>query len=170
MSERDIVRDAEAPPVRGKLHESMSVFLGRWESTGESYGAPDQDATDPRSRPEAWTATHTCAWHTGEFFLIDDERAVVGGKTFDTHGVMGVDAATGRLFVQSFENHGFERRYDVTFEGRVWTYSGEHERARIEFSQDGRMQTIAWEWKPKDMWLPLCDRVARRAILEEVRA
>ena len=38
------------------------------------------------------------------------------------------------------------------------------ERARIEFSADGRSQTIAWEWRPQDSWLPLCDRVAVREI------
>jgi hypothetical protein len=44
----------------------------------------------------------------------------------------------------------------------VWTFTGATERARIEFSPDGRTQTIVWEWRPKDRWMPLCDRVARR--------
>jgi hypothetical protein len=39
---------------------------------------------------------------------------------------------------------------------------GETERARIEFSEDGRQQMITWEWRPRDQWLPLCDRVAVR--------
>jgi hypothetical protein len=54
------------------------------------------------------------------------------------------------------------RHYDLTVDGRVWTITGKMERARIEFSGDGRSQTITWEWRPKDRWLPLCDRVARR--------
>jgi hypothetical protein len=68
----------------------------------------------------------------------------------------------GRYFARTFENHGFYRRYDVTVDGNVWTFSGETERARIEFSDDGRRQTITWEWRPKDLWLPLCDRVATK--------
>jgi hypothetical protein len=32
----------------------------------------------------------------------------------------------------------------VTVDGNVWTFSGETERARIEFSDDGRRQTITW--------------------------
>jgi hypothetical protein len=50
----------------------------------------------------------------------------------------------------------------MTVAGRVWTITGATERARIEFSADGRTQTLTWEWRPKDRWLPLCDRVAVR--------
>jgi hypothetical protein len=75
---------------------------------------------------------------------------------------MGVDARTGCAFVHSFENHGFERRYALAVDCRLWTLSGTTERAHIEFSADGRTQNIHWEWHPEDRWLPLCDRVAVR--------
>jgi hypothetical protein len=75
---------------------------------------------------------------------------------------MGADAKTGRYFVRSFENHGFYRHYDLAVQGQVWTLSGDFERARIEFSADRRTQTIAWEWRPGERWLPLCDRIAVR--------
>jgi hypothetical protein len=75
---------------------------------------------------------------------------------------MGWNDATGRYFVRAFENRGFCRHYDTTVDGRVWTLIGNTEGARIEFSNDGARQTIAWEWRPKDVWLPLCDRVATK--------
>ncbi len=87
---------------------------------------------------------------------------MIGGKPFETLGVMGVDAKTGHHFARTLENLGFYRHYDVLADRRVWSFSGARERAQIEFSEDGRTQTIAWEWRPKDRWLPLCDRVARR--------
>ena len=121
-------------------------------------------ATPRRSQERAGTvAEHSCRqWHTGEVFLIQDERAFVGGKPFDTLTLLGIDARSGQYFVRSFENHGFYRNYDLAVVGRIWSLAGASERARIEFSADGRTQTIAWEWKPRDCWLPLCDRVARR--------
>lgn len=76
--------------------------------------------------------------------------------------MLGVDPKTQRYFARSIENHGFYRHYDVANDGRIWTFSGELERARIAVSSDGRTQTITWEWKPHGTWLPLCDRVARR--------
>lgn len=109
-----------------------------------------------------WTSTHSARWHTGEFYLIRDERARPGGEVFDTIGIMGVDTGIGKYFAHSFENHGFERRYEVTVNDRTWTLTGEHERAQIVFSDDDRMQTIVWEWKVEGKWLPLCDRAATR--------
>ena len=87
---------------------------------------------------------------------------MIGASPFNTLSVMGVDATTSGYFARSFENHGFYRHYNVAVDGRVWTIDGETERARIEFSADGRTQTITWEWHPKDRWLPLCDQVAHR--------
>ena len=154
--------DNETPPTHGVQHDALAVFLGRWRSEGKSYGSPNQPDDDPKSAPEPWIGTCTGTWHSGEFFLIQDERVMIGANPFDTLSVMGVDAKTGRYFARSFENHGFYRHYDVAVDGRVWTVAGETERARIEFSADERTKTITWEWHPKDRWLPLCDQVAHR--------
>lgn len=158
MSERDEAA-ARTPGVRP---DALAAFLGRWRAEGDAYGGPAQSADAPKSASVPWTSTHSGTWHTGEFFLIQDERATVGGMAFDTLSVLGVEADGTRYFVRSFENHGFQRHYALTVDGRVWTLTGDTERARIEFSADGRTQTIAWEWKPRDRWLPLCDRVAHR--------
>lgn len=154
--------DAELPPVRGAKHEALSVFLGEWKADGTSYGGTEQPEADPKRNGVPWISTHTGRWLTGEFFLIQDEKARPGGEVFDTLSVMGVNSQTGEYFARSFENHGFYRHYDVSVDGSVWTLTGEHERARIEFSQNNRKQMIVWEWKPKDKWLPLCDRIAIR--------
>lgn len=158
----------QTAPTRGDQHEALSVFLGRWRAKGKSYGSPNQLADDPKSVAEQWTSTHTGKWHTGEFFLVQDEQAMTGASPFDTLSVMGVDATTGRYFARCFENHGFFRHYDVSVDGLVWTLTGERERARIDFSPDGQSQTITWEWRPKDRWLSLCDRIARRSMSQEV--
>lgn len=152
----------EVTPARGEQHNALAVFLGQWKAEGHAYGGSSQSVGDPKGAPQPWTSTHTGAWHTGAFFLVQDERAMVGGAPFDTLSVMGVDADTGRYFARSFENHGFYRHYDVRVNGRVWNLTGATERARIEFSEDGMTQTIIWEWRPTDRWLPLCDRVAHR--------
>jgi hypothetical protein len=158
------VGDAEVPPSRGTKHEALAAFLGRWRAEGLTYGGPKQSKDNPKGATDTWRSTHTGKWHTGSFFLIQDERALIGAdqQTFDTLTVMGVDSQTGQYFARSFENHGFYRHYVVSKNDNVWTLDGEHERARIAFSDDGNTQTITWEWKPRGEWLPLCDRVAVR--------
>lgn len=73
---------------------------------------------------------------------------------------MGWDAEAGRYFARTIENHGFARDYTMAVDGRIWTLSGERERATYRFSEDGRTQHISWEWKPGQEWLPLHDRNA----------
>jgi hypothetical protein len=153
---------AEVPPKRGSAHDALSVFLGHWQAQGTSYGGSNQSDTDPKGNGVPWTSTHVGRWHTGEFFLIQDEKARPGGTVFDTLSVMGVDSEKGGYFSRAFENHGFYRHYDVTVDGKVWKLSGDTERATITFSSDNRTQTIVWEWKRNGKWLPLCDRVAVR--------
>jgi hypothetical protein len=111
--------DSDGPPRRGAEHEALAPFLGRWQAEGVSFGRADQAREDPRARADEWRSTHTAAWHTGEFFLVQDERATVGGHPFDTLSIIGVDVETGRYFARCFENHGFYRRYDVAADGAV---------------------------------------------------
>jgi hypothetical protein len=151
----------QATPQRGPQHEALSVFLGKWKAAGKSFGGPNQDARNPRANPTQWTSTHEARWHSGAFFLVQDERAQVGGP-FDTLSILGWDDGKRRYFAHTFENHGYYRHYEVTVEGKVWHIRGETERARIEFREDDTQQNIAWEWRPDDEWLPLCDRVATK--------
>jgi hypothetical protein len=70
--------EREIAPVRGDKHQALAVFVGQWSAEGESYGSPNQPPEDPKSTAAPWTSSHTGKWHTGEFFVIQDERAVVG--------------------------------------------------------------------------------------------
>jgi hypothetical protein len=145
-------------PAHGPEHERLGVFVGTWHAEGLSYGR-DQDRNDPRAHAEPWVSDEITAWHAGKFFIIQDEDAKTGPASLVTHAVLGYDPATGAYVAHTFENHGFSRQYAVRVDGRIWTFSGDTERARIEFSEDGQKQSVRWEWRPVDQtWLPLCDR------------
>ena len=150
-----------APQAGGPSHQALAVFLGAWRAEGTSFGGTDQSGPDPRANGIPWVSTHAARWHTGEFFLIQDERARLAGMPFDTISIMGVEPGGG-YFARTFENHGFYRHYALAVTDRTWMLTGETERARTTFSLDGAIQTIAWEWLRDGKWLPLCDRVASR--------
>jgi hypothetical protein len=152
---------AKPAPTRTAKHDALEVFAGTWKAEGTAYGDPEATG-DPKAHQAPWVSTHDADWHTGAYFMVQDERAKVGGETFDTLSVMGVDAETGDYFARTFENHGFYRDYAVSRDGDVWTIRGDTERARIEFIDGGRTQVIAWEWRPEKEWVALCDRTARR--------
>jgi hypothetical protein len=152
----------ETNPVRGSAHDALDVFLGEWRAVGMSFGGTDQTGPDPKANGERWESTHTTHWHTGKFFMIQDERALIAGKTFDTLSILGLEAGSQSYFARTFENHGFYRRYRLSVNGQTWLLTGETERARTIFDASGNTQTITWEWLRNGKWLPLCDRVATR--------
>ncbi len=155
-------KHSEATPVLTNAHKALSIFLGCWRAEGLSFGGTDQSGADPKANGVPWVSTHTARWHTGDFFLIQDERALVNGAIFDTLSVLGVETDNAKYFARTFENHGFYRHYDLSVDHRTWVLKGKTERALTVFSADGQTQTISWEWLQNGKWLPLCDRIASR--------
>ena len=155
-------KNSETPLVRNRAHDRLSAFLGDWRAEGMSFGGTDQSGADPKANGVPWVSTHTARWHTGDFFLVQDERAQIDGKPFDTLSVLGVEAGDKGCFARTFENHGFYRHYSLSVDDRTWLLEGETERARTVFDAKGDTQTITWEWLRDGKWLPLCDRVATR--------
>ncbi len=155
----------KAAPVRGTAHDALSAFLGEWRAEGMSFGGTDQSGSDPKANGVLWVSTHSARWHTGDFFLIQDERAQIDGKAFDTLSIMGVEPGGKSHFARSFENQGFYRHYALSVDGRTWLLEGATERARTVFDAECNTQTITWEWLRQGKWQPLCDRVATRVEL-----
>lgn len=146
---------------RDQRIEALKVFAGRWTAKGTSFGRTDQSGDDPKANGQPWFSTHDGYWHTGKFFLIQDEKADIAGDRFDTLSVMGI-GEDGDYFARSFENHGFYRHYRVERDRDTWTLSGETERATITFRDGGKTQLLTWEWKKNGTWIPLCERTATR--------
>jgi hypothetical protein len=147
---------------RGAAHARLSVFIGRWHVEGKSY-AVGQTKDHPRSAVEKWLSDETYAWLPGEFFVIHTWDAKTGASPFKGTEIIHHDACTGYYVTRSYENHGFIRDDVTSVDCNTWSFSGDTERAHVEFTDSGKTQKIAWEWrKPGEEWLPLCDRVASR--------
>ena len=140
-------------------HEALKVFLGDWHAQGTSYGGDAQSVDNPHAGATPWNSIHSARWHSGHYFIVQDERA---NGPFHTLSHLGWDDEAARYFARLIENHGFARDYTMTVEDHTWTFTGEQERATHMFSEQGRTQVVAWEWKNGDDWLPLCDRIAYR--------
>lgn len=132
-------------------HDALGVFIGDWSAEGTAYGADQQGAP--------WRSVHSARWHSGGYFVVQDEHA---NGPFDTMSFLGWDPDRETYFLWSIENHGFSREYLLSVDGDVWTLTGEHERATITFTDGGRTQTHHWEFDPEGEWITLCDRVASR--------
>jgi hypothetical protein len=157
-----VPKAAPVPPLRTALHDALEVFVGQWRGEGHWFGGPQQSDAQPRAGAQPWKSTHSARWHEGRFFVVQDEKAHGGGQPRDTLAVMGVDPRSGNLFAQCFDSRGVASRYEIAVDGTHWQFTGERERTTIEFSADGRTQRIESQWRPRERWLPLCDRTAVR--------
>ncbi len=140
---------------RGVEQDHLGVFLGRWHAVGVSFNA--------LGSKERWVSDEEVEWLPGEFFVVQRWDAMTGPNVFKGISIIGYDAETGNYVTRSFENHGFFREYVTRVDGNLWTFTGDTERARVEFADDGDTQRIVWEQRPEgETWLPLCDRKAVR--------
>ena len=88
---------------------------------------------------------------------------MIGTNELKGTGVIDWDPQSEAYATRTYENHGFINDYVTRLEGDTWTFTTDSNRGRIEFTDSGNTQKIAWEWrKPGEDWLPLCDRVAQR--------
>ena len=128
------------PAKPGLAHEKLNVFIGKWHAEGESY-AVGQTKKDPRGAVEKWVSDETYEWLPGKFFVMQQWDAKTGQNPFMGTVIINRDADTGKYTTRSYENHGFIRDYVTTVDGDTWTFDGDTERARIEFT-DGALVRI----------------------------
>jgi hypothetical protein len=143
-------------------HERLDVFIGKWRAEGDSF-AVGQTIEKPRGTTEKWLSNETYEWLPGQFFIMQRWDAMTGANLFQGIAIVNWDNSNQHYVTRSYENHGFVRDYVTHVDGKIWTFIGDTERARVEFTNGNNTQNIAWEWrKPGEDWLPLCDRVAKR--------
>lgn len=140
---------------RGSQHDALAVFVGEWRAEGTSYA-------EPGGAGAPWAGEHIARWHADKYFVVQDERARVGGEILDTLSVLGVYPDTSAYLARTFEAHGVQRNYVITRQDATWRFWADEIRASIVFSDDNRKQTILWEQMRDGEWLPLCERVAVR--------
>jgi hypothetical protein len=149
-------------PKRAAPHERLQIFIGRWRAEGTSYAA-GQTKQKPRGTTEKWLSDETFEWLPGQFFIMQKWDATTGANAFQGTAIINWDDVKQHYITRSYENHGFVRDYLTRVDGDVWTFTGDTERERVEFADNGNTQNIAWEWRQHgEDWLPLCDRVAKR--------
>ncbi len=149
-------------PTRAAPHECLQVFIGKWHAEGHSY-ATGQTKQNPRGTKEKWLSDETYEWLPGKFFVVQRWDAKTGANAFQGTAIINWDDKNQQYMTRSYENHGFVRDYVTRVEGEIWTFTGDTERARVQFTSGGNTQNISWEWRqPGEDWLPLCDRVANR--------
>jgi hypothetical protein len=152
-AERRRAPPRETEPARGPEHDKLSVFAGRWQAEGQTYGADEGRMISD----ETWE------WLSGGFFLVCRFDARVGEAEHKGIGYLAWDEGRRIHTCRLIDNLGYDRLYELSANGLVWTFNGERERATYAFSEDCRRIDIRWEKSDDGVnFRPLCELRARR--------
>lgn len=134
-------------------HEKLSVFIGKWHTTGDVAATGSALATKVNF-------IDSYNWYPGRFFVVHDAEGTVGDEYSSSLEIIGYDAARKCYMATFFDSAGGFGKEDIHLDGNTWTWRGsdvmgvkEHRciavvgddgktiRARHEKSIDG----ITWE-------------------------
>lgn len=131
--------DPHVARVPHELLRRLEAFIGRWSVSGRNAEAA------PVAPNSVIRGENHFEWIPGQFFVIGRFRRDHGEGTHAGASLMGVEESGAALFAHNFDNLGYERRYALSFEGGVWRFTGQRERATLVFGQDGRSYEERWE-------------------------
>jgi hypothetical protein len=140
----------------GPEHQRLNVFVGRWNTEGQTRAGP----LGPAARI---TAIDTYEWFPGGFFLVHHVDARIGDEEIKVLEVIGYDASSKTYPMRSFDSQGNFGTHEARVRDGIWTFAGESERATVLVSDDGNTMTANWERSDGARWLPWMDVTLTKA-------
>ena len=145
-------------PTPNPALQQLERFAGKWKISGHNYIDAPNDAGAHITHGE-----QTYDWLPGKFFLVGKwDRTFEGGERHAGISLISFDEATQSFKSDGYDNLGYNRIYKMTGDGRTWKYEGEHERATLTFSEDGKRYTDEWEIRTEAGWEKLCHMEAHK--------
>lgn len=139
------------------LEARLAAFIGRWSVSGRNAAAAPEAPNSPISGENHFE------WLPGQFFMLGRFRHDNDAGTHSGASILGRDPESGAMLTRNFDNLGYERKYALSFEGGVWRFTGQLERAMLVFGQDGRSYEERWELsKDGAEFVPLCEMHATK--------
>ena len=136
--------------ARGREQDMLEMFIGTWQVHG--YNEPLQLG----SGRAAVTGTQKYVWLPGEYFVRGTWHHRFGQRVHQGVSLLGFEPDQASYFAHNYDNLGYARSYAVALTGRIWTFSGEFERATFAFGEDGDRYQETWELtRDGRTWLPL---------------
>lgn len=132
-------------------HDLLESLIGKWMTEGETI--PTEG-----SPPLKIQASDIYEWVPGRFFVVHTAYGRIGDQPVGGLELIGYDERTRKFRTHFFDSQGNVSSQDLTFQEGVWTWSGDHARARGVLSEDGRALRTRHEWSDDaKTWRPSMD-------------
>jgi hypothetical protein len=97
--------------------KKLSVFLGRWHTTGEIAAT----ASTPAAKVDS---IDTYEWYPGEFFLVHHADSKVGNDVVQSLEIIGHDSKRRHYLATFFDSTGGSGTEALRLDGSTWTWRG----------------------------------------------
>ena len=135
----------------GREHRRLEIFIGRWNTEGITRATE----SIPSVRVNG---TDTYEWLEGGFFLIHHVDVNMGDDKIRAIEIVGYDDHIKKYPMNFFDSLGNSGTYMASVENGIWKFSGNSERATVQFSDDGNTMTALWEQQMENSkWQPWMD-------------
>lgn len=133
----------------GPDFDKLEAFIGRWRVTGAAHdGSKDTPAVGDES----------FEWIEGRLAYTWNRH--IHESRLSGRGTIFYDHKTGKYFVDSFDNEGYARVYELKIGDKELLLEGTNERARISIDETQKLHEH-WELNRNGEWRPLCDLVGQ---------
>ncbi len=139
--------------------ERLNPFVGVWDTEGEMKTiAPGQSAK--------FNATDTYEWLPGGHFLLHRFDADMPQGKVQGIEIIGYKRESNTYPMYSFDSKGNTSLMQARVEKETWTFAGEAIRFTGKFSDNGKIFSGLWEFRPGEdaSWQPLMDITLRRVV------
>lgn len=135
---RGVEQAAGEARARGPQHQALEVWVGRWINNGHTI---NEDGTPGLTI----TTSDVYEWAPGGFFILHTAFGRAGEHSGGAVEIIGYDDATGTYTSHLYDSQGNVVVSSLVSNGGTWTYQGDTTRSTVEFSDDGRVQTVLHE-------------------------
>lgn len=135
---RGVEQGASEARARGPQHQALEVWVGRWINNGHTIN-------EDRTPGLTITTSDVYEWVPGGFFVLHMAFGRAGEHSGGAVEIIGYEDATGTYTSHLYDSQGNVVVSSLVSNGGTWTYQGDTTRSTVEFSDDGRVQTVLHE-------------------------
>jgi hypothetical protein len=132
-------------------HKLLESLIGRWITLGETIPADG-------GSPLKIQASDIYEWVAGGFFVVHTAYGRIGEMNAGGIEMIGYDEEAKKFSTHFFDSQGNISIEYLTYQDRIWRWSGPHARATGVLSEDGKSMPTLHEWSDDGVnWRPSMD-------------
>jgi hypothetical protein len=140
----------ERAPTPRTEYRPLDVFIGRWMTTGHTFGADGAPGAPI-------TASDIYEWAPGGCFILHTAYGTIGEQGVGGIEMIGYNAQTKQFRTTYFDGQGNITTEELSVRGTTWTWTGATVRCTGTLEDNSKKLVCHHERLEGDTWVPSMD-------------